>query len=533
MSFLLLALFLAAPPQQEKKKDSVLRVAWTSPSTLDPALGRTREDARVLSALFEGLVTFGPDHMTPVPGMAERWEKSEDGLSWTFHLGDAKWSGGEPVTAHDFIFAWRRLLDPKTDAPFGNLLRMFRNVSAFLDAREARWLLSDLESALFAGENLGDRTADLEFLLEAAGRDLVPRLKKLSERTKGEVRALFEKTLDSASKRPRVGEADLGFSAKDGKTLSLVLEKPAPWLLDTLGFMALYPVPRVLVEKEGSEWPVLGLIQTNGPYRIRSGSEDSLELERVRGEGPETVVVSWTSSEKALASFKRGELDWLDEAHIPARSLEEVAKGEEFHFFNQWGTWFLQLNTEKAPFQKKAARLAFAHSVDRDAISALVKLAPANSLVPPGFPEYPRVRAPEYNRSSAVKALLRGWLDTSKFPRCTLLVPDDLRGVGVLLRKQWKESLGIEVRLKAMKYPAYLRALSTGEYDVALTARVGEVFHPSAFVGEGPDAEKNLIADEVRVIPLYSMGTYRLVSGKVKGAVPNLLGRVLLQHIRK
>ena len=213
MSFLLLALFLAAPPQQEKKKESVLRVAWTSPSTLDPALGRTREDARVLSALFEGLVTFGPDHMTPVPGMAERWEKSEDGLTWTFHLGDEKWSGGAPVTAHDFIFAWRRLLDPKTEAPFGELLRLFRNVSAFLDGREARWLVSDLESARFAGESLKDRKADFVFLEKAARKELVSRLKKLSGKTEGDVRTVLEKVALSAAGRPTVGEADLGFTA--------------------------------------------------------------------------------------------------------------------------------------------------------------------------------------------------------------------------------------------------------------------------------------------------------------------------------
>ena len=153
-----------------------MRVAWSAPSTLDPALGRTREDARVLSALFEGLITFGPDHVTPVPGVAARWETSEDRLTWTFHLGESKWSGGEPVTAGDFVYGWRRLLDPKTDAPFGNVLRIFKNVPAYLDAREARWVLSDLESALFAGEEIGERQGDLEFLVEGARLDQGPLL---------------------------------------------------------------------------------------------------------------------------------------------------------------------------------------------------------------------------------------------------------------------------------------------------------------------------------------------------------------------
>jgi hypothetical protein len=82
-----------------------------------------------------------------------------------------------------------------------------------------------------------------------------------------------------------------------------------------------------------------------------------------------------------------------------------------------------------------------------------------------------------------------------------------------------------------MKPPAYVRALTRGDYDIALDAKVGEVFHPSAFLGAR--SEKNLIVDEVEIVPLYTMGTHRLVSPKVKGAVPNLLGRVLLQHVRK
>ena len=317
------------------------------------------------------------------------------------------------------------------------------------------------------------------------------------------------------------------------------------WLLDTLGFMALYPVPRSVVEKNGKQWSVLGMIQTNGCYRIKTGSKDSLELDRIRGEGPEKVMISWTSAEMALASFKRGELDWLDEGHIPQRVLEEISKGKDFQYFNQWGTWFLRLNPGKDSFRKKAARRAFAHAIDREPVSALVHLAPAISLVPPGFPNYPVVQGPAYSRSQAAKNLLRAWIDTSDFPRCTVLVPEDFRAVGSLLCRQWKETLGVHVRLKAMKFPAYLRALSLGEYDVALDARVGEVFHPLAFLEEASsdlrdaklealaEVEKRLIAEDVRIIPLCTMGTYRLVSGKVKGAVPNLLGRVLLQHVRR
>ncbi len=537
------SLFMQEP--EKRQKETFLRVAWSAPSTLDPALGRTREDARVLSALFEGLVTFGPDHVTPVPGVAKRWEVSEDRLTWTFHLGESKWSGGEPVTAGDFVYGWRRLLDPKSDAPFGNVLRIFKNVPGYLDAREARWVLSDLESALFAGEKIGERQGDLEFLVEVARLDQVPLLLKLSKKCTGEARTLLEKAAAEAQERATLKLGDLGFRAVDEKTLQLTLENVTPWLLDTLGFMALYPVPQALVEKEGKSWSVLGILQTNGPYKLEGGSENGLALKRVRGEGPDKVAISWTSAEKAFASFKRGELDWLDEKHIPDRALEELSEGDGFQYFHQWGSWFLRLNHKKGAFEKKAARLAFAHAIDRSPLSALVRMSSASSLVPPGYPGYPVVEAPKQSPAKAVRNLLRGWLDTKEFPRSTLLVPDAFREVGAHLVKQWREILGIDIRLRAMKIPAYLRALSLGEYDIVLDLRVGEFFHPFVFLQESfPElrgatleelaaAEKSLVSEEVLLIPLWTMGTYRQVSPKVTGAVPNLRGRVLLPHLRK
>src|SRR6185369_16116155 len=66
----------------------------------------------------------------PIPGIAERWESSADGLTWTFHLRKAGWSDKKPVTAQDFVFAWRRLLEPKTAARGAQLLWVIKNARA-------------------------------------------------------------------------------------------------------------------------------------------------------------------------------------------------------------------------------------------------------------------------------------------------------------------------------------------------------------------------------------------------------------------
>jgi len=96
------------------------------PGTLDPALVQTEAEDFVTADLFTGLMTSDAA-ARPVPGIAERWETSPDGKVWTFHLRNAVWSDGVPVTADDFIFAWRRLVDPKVAAPYAYLLYPVKN----------------------------------------------------------------------------------------------------------------------------------------------------------------------------------------------------------------------------------------------------------------------------------------------------------------------------------------------------------------------------------------------------------------------
>lgn len=99
------------------------------PVSLDPhKITGTWED-RVVGDLFVGL-TQGDPQGRPIPGMATSWETTPDGLTWTFHLRDAKWSDGVPVTAGDFVFALRRLMDPKTAAEYASLLYFINNAEA-------------------------------------------------------------------------------------------------------------------------------------------------------------------------------------------------------------------------------------------------------------------------------------------------------------------------------------------------------------------------------------------------------------------
>ena len=117
--------------------DAVLdRGNGPEPTTLDAHRGSEVNAQNVLMDLYEGLVTFAADG-TIVPGMAERWAVSADGLTWTFHLRDnLRWSNGEALTAAQYVASMRRALDPETAAPLASLFATIRHAPAVMRGDE-------------------------------------------------------------------------------------------------------------------------------------------------------------------------------------------------------------------------------------------------------------------------------------------------------------------------------------------------------------------------------------------------------------
>src|ERR1044072_926405 len=102
---------------------NVLRyISGSEPESLDPHIGTGQPEARVYMALYEGLVEYDPKTMEPVPELATNWEISPDAVEYLFHLRkDAKWSNGDPITANDFVFSFRRGFAPETASRNANL----------------------------------------------------------------------------------------------------------------------------------------------------------------------------------------------------------------------------------------------------------------------------------------------------------------------------------------------------------------------------------------------------------------------------
>lgn len=105
-----------------------------NPDTVDPHKVSSQWENIVVGDMFMGLFTDGVD-ATPVLGMAESYEISEDGLTWTFKIRDAKWSDGEPVTADDFEYSFRRILNPSTASQYASLLYLIKNAQAYYEQK--------------------------------------------------------------------------------------------------------------------------------------------------------------------------------------------------------------------------------------------------------------------------------------------------------------------------------------------------------------------------------------------------------------
>ena len=104
------------------------------PISLDPHKCNSSWENNIIGNMFVGLITED-QHSHPIPGMAERWETSDDGLTWTFFLRPAQWSDGQPCNAHDFEFAFRRILDPANLAVYASFLYAIKNAEAINNGR--------------------------------------------------------------------------------------------------------------------------------------------------------------------------------------------------------------------------------------------------------------------------------------------------------------------------------------------------------------------------------------------------------------
>jgi oligopeptide transport system substrate-binding protein len=391
----------------------------TEPESLDPHLVRGAVEWTLVGSLFEGLVA--PDHHTlePRPAVAERWDVSPDGLTYTFHLrGTAKWSDGAPVTAGDFVYSARRLLSPKLGAAHAENNLFF--------VRQAR--------AYQAG--------------------------KVTDFSAVGVRAPDERTVIFTLERPTPffpSALTLFFPVRQA-----VIEKFAP------------------MDERRSEWIKPGNLVGNGAFQLKSWRPNQgvvlaknphyWDAANVRLREAHFAPIESPSVEEN--AFRNGLLHMT--AFVPLNKIESYQREQPgvLHTVDDRGVYFYTLNVAKPPLNDRRVREALSLAIDREALVRSVikggKRAAAH-FTPPGIDGYEPPAKLRFDPAAAKARLAEaGFPGGRGFPTIELMI--DAREHHVIVaeavQQMWRAHLGIEVRLLNQETQVLNAAKRTMDFQV-------------------------------------------------------------------
>lgn len=397
------------------------------PETLDPGRSSDRAATTLLLELFEGLAVLDPRDLHPTAGVAESWDQSSDNRLFRFHLRpDARWSDGRPVTAGDFLYAWRRVLDPAFGARMATMLYCLRNAADHHQQRIGR-LVARTE---LRAEPAGAVAAAL--VLEAGSAVRVVERAKRDAGAWLRVEPFDGRPSFVPSERPalrppapegagggtapaqsgaavRQGwveasqvEADptlLGLRAVDDRTLEVELAEPTPYFLELLTYPTLFPVRQDLVERFAAagrpdEWTRPENLISNGPYVLDSWAfryqitmkrnpyhpdHDRLRVQRI-------VWLQVPQHNPTMNLYKAGELDYLgSDVALPSTHMARLSRYQDFVRSQYLATYWYELNVSKPPLDDVRVRRALNLAIDKqqlvDTITRSGQL-PATHFVP-------------------------------------------------------------------------------------------------------------------------------------------------------
>jgi oligopeptide transport system substrate-binding protein len=404
----------------KKAASQVLKMAWgAEPPSLDPGLATDTTSSNVLLNIMDPLVRLGDD-LQPVPALAESWDV--DGKTVTFHLrADGRWTNGDPVTAHDFEYSWKRTLDPKLAADYAYQLYGIVGAEEYNNAKPAQ---------------------------AAALRDKV------------------------------------GVKALDDRTLQVTLTSAQPWFVQQAAHHSFLPVHQQTVETHGAKWTEPGNIVTNGPFELAGWQHDAsitlvknadwrnadkVALDRVEGR----IIVDGTTRVQA---FEAGEVDLLDGGGLPPADMPRLKELPEYEKYPALGTYYYGFNLKNIPDENQRRAMAFA--IDRQSIIDNVAQAdqiPATGMVPKGIPGF-EVIEQHFLPTTADLEKAKEFMAKAENPKKTItLFYNDSPGhkeIAVAVQAMWKE-LGIDTTIKSQEFAQFLEFLGPPPNNAVDVYRLG------------------------------------------------------------
>lgn len=463
----------------------------TEPQTLDPGIEKGQPEYRITLGLFEGLTVYDPKDLSPKPGVAERWDLSDDGTVYTFHLRESQWSNGDPVTARDFEWSWKRVLDPQLGSEYVEQISTYlKNAQPYFDGASADATLKGWEET-----RPEQRAKDATSLIKLAQKRHAKAIRALIDSEKdAAVRTNLTRALEEALKRNDVSLDEVGVRAKDDRTLVVTLESPTAYFLDLAAFFTYFPVHRPSIEKYGKDWTRPGNLVGNGPFRLAEWKvKDYILLEknlrywdRANVADLKIKLLPIENASTAFNLYEKGRIHWLTD--LPRDYIEELIHRPDYHTGPFLTTYFYGFNLTRGVTKEKKVRQALSQAIDRTKIVKFITRAgeiPAASLVPPGLPGYTPACMPPYDPSAARRLLAEaGYPGGKGFPKIEILYNtlEAHKKIAATIQEMWRENLGIEVELRNVEWKLYLDMQSRLEFDVIRRAWIADYNDPNTFI---------------------------------------------------
>jgi len=388
--------------------DQVININWgAEPPSLDPGLATDTTSGDVITNIMDPLVKLDKD-LQPTPSLAKSWTVSKDGKTVTFELrDDGRWTNGDPVTAQDFEWSWKRTISPDLGADYA--YQFFGIVGA-------------------AEYNACEKNCD-------AMRDKV------------------------------------GVKALDDHTLQVKLTSQQPWFVQQVAHHSFLAVHRATVEKFGRKWTEPQNIVTDGPLKLARWNHDSrldlvkwngwrnadqVKLHRING----SMITEGTT---ALRAFEAGELDTSGQG-LPPVDLPRLKGTPEYAQYPGLGTYYYGLNVKTVPDVKQ--RRAMALAIDRQTIIdniAQGDQAPATGFTPKGMPGFDTITAKSpWLAPNGDIAKAKQLMSQVKSPQkdVTLLINNapGHKEIAVAVQSMWQK-LGLHVTISQQDWAQYLQFL--------------------------------------------------------------------------
>ncbi len=485
----------------------------SEPQDLDPSTVTGVPEQRIVSALFEGLMSENPKTLAPECAVAQSWASSNDKMIYTFNLRkNAKWSNGDPVTADDFVYAYNRILSPKLGSQNAYMLYCIKNAEKF---------------------NKG----------------------QLTDFSKVGVKAIDKNTLQITLSKPTP------------YFLSLITHMA--WFPVNKKTIEHYGQ----MDQRGTKWTLPCNHVGNGPFKLKDWEVNKVisvvknpyywDADNVKLNEIDFFPISDNQAEER--TFRAGQLHLT--YTVPSSKIDYYQKNkpEYIHISPYLGTYYMVFNVNKEPFTSPLVRRALSYAIDKKSLALNVVKGgkiPAVSFTPPDTNGYfAGISRVQFDVAYAKECLAKaGYPDGKGFPIVELMYNTSERNrmIAEAIQAMWQSNLNIKVELVNREWKMYLDCFRTRDFSIATASWIGDYNDPLTFLDmwtskstnnrakwSDPqydklmadasatsdqslrfdlfqDAEK-LLMEQSPIIPLYYYTSMALISPQLKGWYPNIL----------